>query len=529
MRRMIRVMSAFCFSLLLFTSRLTPLLQGAESLDKEKMLLEAGLTERLESALTKILGADNFLVVVTVQPVESSAPPSAPTASSPAARTLPETEKRTLLPGVPQRLIPGTRRLGEPTLQPVSAAELERLKPFIKSISATLLIDSKIPANFLEEARGIATEILSLDVARGDALSVRQLDLFKPPEAKAAALAAPPINVTVNNRPPAEKGVAGFFQRPDFIWIALAGLLIFLLTVFLFGPVRAFFNRLIGILPTLRADAAGAAAIFNARAADAFGGAAIPASAPLSLEHKGAEGEKPAPFSFINEGNVANLVYLFQNEDPERIAMVVSYLSPALGSRVISDLPAAVQSQVALHLSTPKQLVAEEVRETESQIQQSIDYLIGGKERFLAIFDKADKKTRDMILLTLGRANPALAADLRRSVFEFEDMALLDPTSLRAVFREITLPSLAIALKGMGEELRKKVLGTLPEGTALMLQQEMDMNPMVSPMRCEEEQRRIIEAVRRLEKDGRIVVNREEASPARPRRAARPRPAPAGE
>ena len=97
---------------------------------------------------------------------------------------------------------------------------------------------------------------------------------------------------------------------------------------------------------------------------------------------------------FIHKkSHLQNLVYLIQEEPPEIISLIMSYLNPEEAADVMGTLPMELQGKVALAMATVKQASQESVLRAEDSIKRKIDFLIGGIDRFVNIIDRVDKET----------------------------------------------------------------------------------------------------------------------------------------
>ena len=222
----------------------------------------------------------------------------------------------------------------------------------------------------------------------------------------------------------------------------------------------------------------------------------------------GDKSDKPKLFAFINQGNLKNLVYLFKNESPERISLVLSYLKNDWASYVLQQLPAELQSKVAIELANVKQLEPDDVEVMELELKKKIDYLIGGAAQVIELCERSDKKTAENILSTLEISNPELAEQLKLHFLGINDLYYIDQVGLRLIFREISLPSWAIGLRAARNAIREKVLNMLPQGAAEMLMQEMDLNTSVPQVKIEEEENRIVMTMRKLRDEGKIIIDK---------------------
>jgi flagellar motor switch protein FliG len=144
-------------------------------------------------------------------------------------------------------------------------------------------------------------------------------------------------------------------------------------------------------------------------------------------------------------------------------------------------------------------------------------------DQYFAIYDHAAPTTQNELIKALETQMPQLVEKIRTEMFSFDDLITLDSTALRTVFREVPLRTLAMALMGTTATAREKVLTVLPQGAAEIIRQEIEMNPIKSAKTIDDERRKIVQVVRKLVWDKKIVI-----PPRRPgTKSGTPSPAPA--
>lgn len=455
------------------------------SIIEQKIALERSFENRLKELLEKILGTDRFIVIVNVEPETEATELSREiwTQEKTPGEVVRE-EKRYVLPGVPVREKLGEEKIPSPE-QLLPGGEMKREyekvvvlpKSFVKRVVVTIIMDEKIEETLIETVRAVATEIMGLDMARGDDLIIKRQYFSEPSRTVWTTIKGSPI-----------------------YWPLFA--IIFLL--FLLFPIRIFLGGLARIFQTVRPRGGAVAP-----PAQIFGPAAtIELGAPERAEEKigEKEEEKPSrPFDFINQDNLKHLLYLLKDETAETISVVVSYLSPREATQVMASLPRDIKAAVTEKLAKVRGLPPEVVDAMEADIKGRIDYIVGGTEQLVQIIDEADKTTREDILQSLKEKQPELAEKVRKQIVTFEDIANLDNLSFQIVLRSLDLGTVSLALRGNPEEFKSKVMGKLSKGAQAMLRQEMEMGKPVGKQRIEEAQRRIVRVIRGLQREERIT------------------------
>jgi flagellar motor switch protein FliG len=135
----------------------------------------------------------------------------------------------------------------------------------------------------------------------------------------------------------------------------------------------------------------------------------------------------------------------------------------------------------------------------------------GGVKSLADILNQADRSTERNVLDSLSESDEELAAEVRRLLFVFEDLVKLDDRGIQLVLREADQKDLALALRGVSDEVKDRILANMSERGSQMLVEEMEYQPPQRKRVVEEAQGRIVGIVRKLEDAGALVLSRGEA------------------
>lgn len=204
---------------------------------------------------------------------------------------------------------------------------------------------------------------------------------------------------------------------------------------------------------------------------------------------------------------------LLKEEQPQTIALVVSYLSAQKGSEVLMLLPETVREQVIERLatlaSTPIEVVETVGEVLSKKIGQKLTRALnqtGGVKSAAAVLNAMGKEQRQTIINKMDERTPDLVRAIRMKMFTFDDLQTLDPKSLQKVMREVDAAKLAVALSAATESLRKSMLGSLSKRAAETVMDEISNMGKTSLREVESCQDSIIDIVRKLEADGEISL-----------------------
>ena len=224
------------------------------------------------------------------------------------------------------------------------------------------------------------------------------------------------------------------------------------------------------------------------------------------------------PFEFLRRTALEQIVAFLRNEAPQTIALVVANLHTTLAAQVLANLPEDEQAEIALRIAKMGETSPEVVKQVEDVMRGKLATIVqneytttGGVKSLAEILNHTDRPTERNVLDSLTETDEELAAEVRRLLFVFEDIVKLDDRSIQLVLREADQKDLALALRGVSDEVKTRILNNMSERGAQMLLEEMEYQPPQRKRVVEESQGRIVAIVRRLEEAGAVVLSRSEA------------------
>ena len=221
------------------------------------------------------------------------------------------------------------------------------------------------------------------------------------------------------------------------------------------------------------------------------------------------------PFEFIRKTDAAQLLNFIQDEHPQTIALILSYLSSAQAAIIVSALPPDRQADVAKRIAVMDRTSPDVIKEVEKVLESKLsslvnqDYtIIGGVDAVVEILNTVDRGTEKHIMETLEIEEPELADEIRKKMFVFEDILLLDDRAIQRVLRDVDNSDLAIALKGSNEEVQNAIFNNLSKRLAVMIKEDMEFMGPVRMKDVEGAQQKIVNIIRKLEDSAEIVISR---------------------
>jgi flagellar motor switch protein FliG len=221
------------------------------------------------------------------------------------------------------------------------------------------------------------------------------------------------------------------------------------------------------------------------------------------------------PFDFARKADPAQILNFIQNEHPQTIALILSYLDAVQAGKILSELPQDVQADIARRIAVMDSTSPEIINEVEQILERKLSATVtqdytntGGIEAVVQVLNGVDRSTERTILDALEIQDPDLAEEIKKRMFVFEDIVTLDNRAIQRVIRDCENDDLLLSLKVSSEEVKEIVFKNMSQRMVETFKDEMEFMGPVRLRDVEEAQSRIVAVIRRLEEAGEIVVAR---------------------
>ncbi len=221
------------------------------------------------------------------------------------------------------------------------------------------------------------------------------------------------------------------------------------------------------------------------------------------------------PFEFARKTEASQLVNFIQNEHPQTIALILSYLKPSQSAEIIRALPSEMQADTARRIALMDRASPEVISQIEREFEKRLSTLvsedytsIGGIDSIVEIINQVDRTTEKNIMENLEIEDPELAEVIKKRMFVFEDITTLDNKSIQRVLREVDNHQLAVALKGAGEGVKEVIMANVSKRLGAMIEEDLEYMGPKRVKEVEDAQQKIVNVIRKLEDAGEIVISR---------------------
>ncbi len=221
-----------------------------------------------------------------------------------------------------------------------------------------------------------------------------------------------------------------------------------------------------------------------------------------------------APFSFLVKTDAENLTTFIQDEHPQTIALILSHVTVDKGSEILSSLPPSKQVEVVARIASMDNTNPEVIKEVEAGLEMRLSGLVsqtyqkaGGVEAVAEMLNMTDRSTEKSILEALEAQDPELVEQIRRLMFVFEDIMLVDDKGIQKILKEVENEDLSLALKTASPELGDKIFRNMSDRASKLLQEDMEYMGPVRVSDVEAAQQKIVDVARRLEDSGELIIS----------------------
>lgn len=221
------------------------------------------------------------------------------------------------------------------------------------------------------------------------------------------------------------------------------------------------------------------------------------------------------PFEAARSADPTQLAALIQNEHPQTIALIMAYLQVEKAAVILQSMPPDLQTEIAKRLVLMDRTSAEINREVENYIEDKLSSMMGqslasagGIESLVNVLTQVDRVTEKTIVETMEVQEPSLAEEIKKRLFVFEDVVLVDDRGIQRIMKEVDPKDLTVALRGVTDEVREKFFRNMSKRAVEMLKEEMAFMGPVRARDVDHAQQRIVTMIKTLSDSGEIMIAR---------------------
>ena len=233
----------------------------------------------------------------------------------------------------------------------------------------------------------------------------------------------------------------------------------------------------------------------------------------LALLEKVTKSLKSREFAFLDKADVKSLFSALQNERPQTMALVLSYVDPDKAAGVIEQLEPRRQIKVVEAIATMESASPTAIKTIEAEMERKFSSIItqanvkvGGIDYVADIMNNLDRSSEKSIFDGLSVHNADLADEIRKRMFVFEDIITMDDRSVQRFVRDCDPRDLVLALKTANAEVANKLFVNMSARMAESIRDDLEVTTNVRMKDVEDAQQRIVGVIRDLEERNEIII-----------------------
>ena len=441
------------------------------------ILLETNLTELSQNALDTMYGKGNFIVRVRVA---LTAPKYEVNYTKESAVKMEKSNAKEqevyILPGVPalKNIAPENFN----TMPFDSVTEL--IKPKVKKLQLVMIVNRNLPRGKAQDAENMMRELLNFKKGRDDIkVTFKTFELFNENPQKIAMLSE---------------------KIPFLTYQNLFYLLMVLLLLTGIGSYIWFQRYQLKYMHQKGLEQSRTSA-----------SPATPQSeyAPVSHSTQSESTGMKQYFSFVNDANIDEFIFILnaENISVEYFSIIVSFLPPVYGAKVLSQLEMPQKISVIRDSITEQLANQNLVEQIESKLKSAMECFIGGQKRVSHLLSELSSIEKKELLTFYQAEDPENYPKLRGMVILFEDIIKLNQSDIKLLLSDLHFEVLGAALLKEDPLLVESIIEALPFSSHEVLMQFIELKQgSISDQRIQAAQEEVVSRLKTLVASGKIVI-----------------------
>jgi flagellar motor switch protein FliG len=226
-----------------------------------------------------------------------------------------------------------------------------------------------------------------------------------------------------------------------------------------------------------------------------------------------------SPLDRLANADPETLAGVLEHEHPQLVAAILSQIPADRAATIVEKLPEELQTSVLERLATmtevPQRLLQDVAQALSAELPvtdaESGSTAVNGVAQTAAMVRRMGQKLGDALLQRLSGADETLAAEIRRAMYTFEDLKLLDARGLRSLLEAVPADRLTLALKTSSDSLKNHIFSAMSKRAAERVREDLEMLGGVRLADVEAAQQEIVEQCLKLASEGVISLENSDA------------------
>ena len=210
----------------------------------------------------------------------------------------------------------------------------------------------------------------------------------------------------------------------------------------------------------------------------------------------------------ISRTKVEVLRAFLLKEHPQTVALILSKIGSEAAAKAISALPPDYRSELLCRMLGIRRVPDEVLGVVEARLAKELVVSAAPASRtgIADILNRLEKTQSAAVLQKLAEVRPDEAKALKSLLFSFDDLADLPPPARTAVFDQVPIERLVLALKGTDAPFQAAILSALASRSRRMVEAELQGGGTAATREVGEARRAIVGTVLKMIAKGEIEL-----------------------
>jgi flagellar motor switch protein FliG len=218
-------------------------------------------------------------------------------------------------------------------------------------------------------------------------------------------------------------------------------------------------------------------------------------------------------FNILKKADPQQLANFLSKEHPQTIALILSHLPPDQSAEVLGEFKDDIRAETIIRIATLGKVSPNLVSEIEHVVDRIGEATLsqnlaqaGGSQLVANILNKSNNANAKAMLENIEEKNFEMATEIKRLMFLFDDIVLIDDKGIQRILREVDKKDLAMALKVAEDKIKEKIFKNMSERAANVVKEELEYMGPVKLKEVEAAQMRIVDIIKELEDQDEIAI-----------------------
>jgi len=223
-----------------------------------------------------------------------------------------------------------------------------------------------------------------------------------------------------------------------------------------------------------------------------------------------------AKLDSLQKADPQQLAKFLEGEHPQTIALIMAHLDPKQASVLLMKFPEALRAEALKRMAQMRHFSPEIAQQVSMTLHKRLEALgeqhrraYAGVQGVADLLNRMDPTAGKVILEAIEKEDGKLALSIRNLMFTFQDLMGVPETAIREILSQLDKKTLALALRGAGEDLKTYIFKTMSSRAVEMLKEDMEVLGAVRSKDVVKAQQEAVAVARKLEAEGKIVLGAE--------------------